>query len=317
MSTISSAILPRDSVGERLPRTIGAALKGWWIAYVNWRMERLAVSRLHVHERPRTQGHGRIPRTDRVRSQRRDCAAPDVQPLLLKITGPKRRNSHERQYGLPPAAGAPRAGDSPALLGRWRQPVVLPGRGAGRPLRGAGAGALRLREHGAMDRRARLHARRRGRASHRADRQERRQGSPRRTLLRRRRRAQRGAGPAGPHRQHGALRAVGVSSAAPDGRARRGSPSPRSPASPGTSARASSPATIGERLPAFVDYWNGPGSWNALRPARAERADPLGAQGTARLPRADRRSDAGRRLSRADVSRADPARRACARRRPA
>jgi uncharacterized protein YjiS (DUF1127 family) len=46
MSTILSAILPRDSVGERLPRTIGAALKGWWIAYVNWRVEQLAISRL-------------------------------------------------------------------------------------------------------------------------------------------------------------------------------------------------------------------------------------------------------------------------------
>ena len=47
MSTILSAILPRDSVGEQLRRTIGAALKGWWIAYMNWRMERLAISRLH------------------------------------------------------------------------------------------------------------------------------------------------------------------------------------------------------------------------------------------------------------------------------
>jgi len=47
MSTISSAIPPRDSVGDRLPRTMGAALKGWWMAYVNWRLEQLAISRLH------------------------------------------------------------------------------------------------------------------------------------------------------------------------------------------------------------------------------------------------------------------------------
>ena len=46
MSTISSAIPTRDSVGDRFPRTIGAALKGWWMAYVNWRMERLAYARL-------------------------------------------------------------------------------------------------------------------------------------------------------------------------------------------------------------------------------------------------------------------------------
>jgi uncharacterized protein YjiS (DUF1127 family) len=48
MSTILSAILPRDSIGDRLPRTIGAALKGWWMAYVNWRLERLAITRLHA-----------------------------------------------------------------------------------------------------------------------------------------------------------------------------------------------------------------------------------------------------------------------------
>ena len=39
---------------------------------------------------------------------------------------------------------------------------------------------------------------------------------------------------------------------------------------------------------AFVDYWNGAGRMERLAPARAERADPLGAQGTARFPRADR-----------------------------
>ena len=39
---------------------------------------------------------------------------------------------------------------------------------------------------------------------------------------------------------------------------------------------------------AFVDYWNGPGAWNALRPARSERVDPLGSQRTTRLPRVDR-----------------------------
>ena len=47
MSTILSAIPTRNSVGGKIPRTIGAALKGWWMAYVNWRLERLAISRLH------------------------------------------------------------------------------------------------------------------------------------------------------------------------------------------------------------------------------------------------------------------------------
>jgi len=47
MSTILSAMLPRDSAGEQIALTMGATLKGWWIAYMNWRMERLAISRLH------------------------------------------------------------------------------------------------------------------------------------------------------------------------------------------------------------------------------------------------------------------------------
>ena len=46
MSMISSAIPTRGSVGGRFPRTIGAGLKGWWMTYVNWRLERLAVYRL-------------------------------------------------------------------------------------------------------------------------------------------------------------------------------------------------------------------------------------------------------------------------------
>ena len=46
MSTISSAILPAGSASDARRGTIGAALKGWWMAYVNWRMERLAVYRL-------------------------------------------------------------------------------------------------------------------------------------------------------------------------------------------------------------------------------------------------------------------------------
>ena len=48
MSTILSAILPAGSGSDTRHRMIGAALKGWWMAYVNWRMERLAVSRLHA-----------------------------------------------------------------------------------------------------------------------------------------------------------------------------------------------------------------------------------------------------------------------------
>jgi uncharacterized protein YjiS (DUF1127 family) len=48
MSTILSATLPAGSASDTRRRTIGAAFKGWWMAYVNWRLERLAVYRLHA-----------------------------------------------------------------------------------------------------------------------------------------------------------------------------------------------------------------------------------------------------------------------------
>ena len=188
----------------------------------------------------------------------------------------------------------------------------LPGRGAGRPLRGAGAGALRLREHRTMDRRARLHARRRGRASHRADRPRvttrfTSSGTPTAAASRSTWRwPGRTASPA--WRSTSRRRFICCARWASGAR----SPTPRSPASPGTSARASSPATIGERLPAFVDYWNGPGSWNALRPSVQSaliRWAPKGPLDFRALIDDPTPADAYRR---ADVSRAHPARRACA-----
>jgi uncharacterized protein YjiS (DUF1127 family) len=45
MSTISDAILGRDSANDILAR-IGRTLQRWWVAYMNWRIERLAASRL-------------------------------------------------------------------------------------------------------------------------------------------------------------------------------------------------------------------------------------------------------------------------------
>ena len=47
-------------------------------------------------------------------------------------------------------------------------------------------------------------------------------------------------------------------------------PLPRSRASRSASARPSPRATIARAMAGFVDYWNGPGAWNAMRP-RASR----------------------------------------------
>jgi uncharacterized protein YjiS (DUF1127 family) len=47
MSMISTTTLPHRVADDTRLRAIGAALKGWWTAYVNWRLEQLAINRLH------------------------------------------------------------------------------------------------------------------------------------------------------------------------------------------------------------------------------------------------------------------------------
>ena len=46
MSTISSTMQPPGSVSQTRLGAIGTALKGLWNAYVNWRVEQMAISRL-------------------------------------------------------------------------------------------------------------------------------------------------------------------------------------------------------------------------------------------------------------------------------
>jgi uncharacterized protein YjiS (DUF1127 family) len=46
MSTISTTVLPHNAVNETRLGVIGTALKGLWIAYMNWRVEHMAINRL-------------------------------------------------------------------------------------------------------------------------------------------------------------------------------------------------------------------------------------------------------------------------------
>ena len=287
MSTILSAILPRDSVGERLPQTMGAALKGWWIAYVNWRMEQMAISRLHVHERPRTQGHGRIPRTDRVRSQRRDCASPDIQPLLLKITGRKGATPMNVNMVYPPRPA--RRGRVIALhcsgsgASQWRYLAEgLGGRyevsapehyGCESTGPWTGEHAFTLADEAAQ-------------AIALIDRSD-----DKVHLV---------------GHSYGGGVALNVALARPDRIASMALYEPSAfhllrqmgerGAEPyaeitGVARLICQGVVTGDyrsAVSAFVDYWNGPGSWNALRPAVQSCPDALGAKGTARLPRVDR-----------------------------
>lgn len=47
MSTISNAAAVQpDPVAGTFLRGLGRVLKGWWVAYMNWRLQQLAISRL-------------------------------------------------------------------------------------------------------------------------------------------------------------------------------------------------------------------------------------------------------------------------------
>ena len=186
------------------------------------------------------------------------------------------------------------AGDSPALLGRRRQPVVPPRRSTWRRLRGGCARALRQREHRAVDWRTRLHARGRGGANNRADRP--------------------------------AARTRCISSATPTAAASRStwrwpgrteSPAWRSTSLPrficcdrwvsraptayardrralrGVCAEGVVTGDYRGAVAAFVDYWNGYGAWETMRPAVQSALIRWAPKATARLPRPDRRADAG------------------------
>jgi uncharacterized protein YjiS (DUF1127 family) len=47
MSTISNSMASRGEIlAESIFRRAGRALKRWWTAYVNWRLEQMAITRL-------------------------------------------------------------------------------------------------------------------------------------------------------------------------------------------------------------------------------------------------------------------------------
>ena len=47
MSTISNAaVVQSDPVADTFLKGVGRILKGWWVAYMNWRLQQLAISRL-------------------------------------------------------------------------------------------------------------------------------------------------------------------------------------------------------------------------------------------------------------------------------
>ena len=46
MSLISDSVAQREPLAGTILRGVGRALRNWWIAYVNWRLHQLAVTRL-------------------------------------------------------------------------------------------------------------------------------------------------------------------------------------------------------------------------------------------------------------------------------
>ena len=47
MRSSSRAILPRSSASGAVPGGLGRTLRRWWLAYMEWRLQRLAASELH------------------------------------------------------------------------------------------------------------------------------------------------------------------------------------------------------------------------------------------------------------------------------
>ena len=46
MSTVSNTMTRGNSVAGILLRELGRTLASWWVAYMNWRLEQLAIRRL-------------------------------------------------------------------------------------------------------------------------------------------------------------------------------------------------------------------------------------------------------------------------------
>ena len=46
MSMISTSVVPQETLYGPFLRSVGRALKNWWIAYATWRLQQLAISRL-------------------------------------------------------------------------------------------------------------------------------------------------------------------------------------------------------------------------------------------------------------------------------
>ena len=186
---------------------------------------------------------------------------------------------------LPAAASAPRAGDSPALLGRRRQPVVPPRGGAGRPLRGGAPEHYGSEAPGRGP--ASMPSRWPTRApSDRADRRERRKvhlvghsyggGVALNIALAR------------PHRVASmALYEPSRSICCGSWASLAKWPSRKSQVSPGMCRGRRHRRLSGSRC-RLRRLLERAGCLEGFAPAGAERADPVGAQGTARLSRADR-----------------------------
>jgi uncharacterized protein YjiS (DUF1127 family) len=46
MKGTARAILPRSFASEALPRSLGRALRRYWLGYMNWRLQRLTIDLL-------------------------------------------------------------------------------------------------------------------------------------------------------------------------------------------------------------------------------------------------------------------------------
>ena len=46
MSIVSNSMMPREAQVGTFFRAAGKAVRNWWVAYINWRLEQFAIGRL-------------------------------------------------------------------------------------------------------------------------------------------------------------------------------------------------------------------------------------------------------------------------------
>ena len=124
MSTISNATLQRDFFPATASRRVAGILGRWWMAYMKWRLEALAISQLQSGRSRTRKWVCPVPRAV--------CSQAWVRFEFTAILRFRRRHDTRTSIDYPPPRRRPRAGDRPASRGGASMELLA---GHGRTLR--------------------------------------------------------------------------------------------------------------------------------------------------------------------------------------